>query len=86
MTRFEKFNEALFESYCMKSVSNAVKKERKRKAIKGKLELPLSVLTDAVLYALPTENDGTSQPEKAVYSSCTTSSWPRGCVVESCWG
>ena len=28
------------------------------------MELLLSALTDAVLYALSTENDGTSQPEK----------------------
>ena len=35
MTRFEKFNEMLFESYCKKSVSNAIKKERQRKAAKG---------------------------------------------------
>ena len=64
MTRFEKFNEMLFESYCKKSVSNAIKKERQRKAAKGKVELSLSALTDAVLYALSTENDGTGQPEK----------------------
>ncbi len=64
MTRFEKFNEMLFESYCKKSVSNAIKKERQRKAANGKVELSLSALTDAVLYALSTENDGTGQPEK----------------------
>ena len=64
MTRFEKFNEMLFESYCMKSVSNAIKKEREKKATRGKLELSFSALTDAVLYALSTQNDGTSQPEK----------------------
>lgn len=64
MTRFEKFNEMLFESYCKKSVSNAIKKEREKKATRGQLELSFSVLTDAVLYALSTQNDGTSQPEK----------------------
>lgn len=64
MTRYETFNEVLFESYCMRSISNAVKKERERKAIKGRVELPLSVLTDSVLYALSKENDGTSQPNK----------------------
>ena len=64
MTRFEKFNEMLFESYCKKSVSNAINKERERKVVKGKLELSFSSLTDAVLYALSAENDGTSQPEK----------------------
>ena len=64
MTRFEKFNEMLFESYCKKSVSNAIKKEREKKAAKGQLELSFSVLTDAVLYALSTQSEGTSQPEK----------------------
>lgn len=64
MTRFEKFNEMLFESYCKKSVSNAINKERERKATKGKLELSFSVLTDVALYALSTKNDRTSQPEK----------------------
>ena len=64
MTRFEQFNEMLFESYCKKSVSNAIKKEREKKAARGQLELSFSVLTDAVLYALSTENEETSQPEK----------------------
>ena len=64
MTRFEKFNEMLFESYCKKSIGNAVKKEREKKAVRGQLELPISVLTDAVLYALSTQNDETSQLEK----------------------
>ena len=64
MTRFEKFNEMLFESYCKKSVGNAIKKEREKKAARGKLELPFSALTDAVLYALSTQDRGTSQPEK----------------------
>ena len=64
MTRFEKFNEMLFESYCKKSVSNAINKERERKVAKGKSELSLSALTDAVLYALSVENDRTVQPEK----------------------
>lgn len=64
MTRFEKFNEMLFESYCKKSVSNAIKKEREKKAARGQLELSFSVLTDAALYALSTQNDGTSQTER----------------------
>ncbi len=37
MTRFEKFNEVIFESYCKKSVSNAIKKERQKKAARGQL-------------------------------------------------
>ena len=59
MTRFEKFNEMLFESYCKKSVGNAIKKEREKKAARGKLELSFSVLTDAVLYTLSTQNNET---------------------------
>ena len=64
MTRFEIFNEVLFESYCKKSVSNAIKKEREKKAARAQLELSFSALTDAVLYVLSTQNDGTDQPEK----------------------
>jgi len=40
MTRFEVFNEILFEPYCKKSVGNAIKKEREKKTARGKLELP----------------------------------------------
>jgi len=64
MTRFEQFNEMLFESYCKKSVGNAIRKEQKKKTAREKVELHFSVLTDAVLYALSTENEGTGQPEK----------------------
>ena len=64
MTRFEIFNEMLFESYCKKSVGNAIKKEREKKSAKGKLELSFSALTGAMLYALSTQNDGTGQPEE----------------------
>lgn len=64
MKRFEKFNEMLFESYCKKSVGNAIKKEREKKAARGQLELSFSVLTDAVLYVLSTQSDETSQQEK----------------------
>ena len=64
MTKSEIFNEILFESYCKKSVGNAIKKEREKKTARGKLELPFSALTDAVLYALSTQNDGISQLEK----------------------
>lgn len=30
MTRFELFNEIMFEAYCKKAVSNATKKERQK--------------------------------------------------------
>ena len=44
MSRFEKFNEMLFESYCKKAVSNAAKKERQKKAARGLMEQSLSEL------------------------------------------
>ncbi len=64
MTLFEKFNEMMFESYCKKSISNAIKKERRKKAARGQVEQPFSVLTDAVLYALSIENEGVRQSEE----------------------
>lgn len=62
-TRYETFNEIAFESYCKKAVGNAIKKERSRKNARGKLELPLSVLTDAALYALSPENEEINRAE-----------------------
>lgn len=64
MKRFERFNEIIFESYCMKSVLNAIKKERNRKDARGEVEQSLSTLTDAMLYALSTEDDEMIQAEK----------------------
>ena len=64
MKRFERFNEMIFESYCMKSVLNAIKKERNRKDVRGEVEQSLSTLTDAMLYALSTEDDEMIQAEK----------------------
>ena len=63
-TRYEAFNEMTFEAYCKKVVENAIKKERNKKTARGKLELPLSALTDAALYTLPIEDDGNSTPEE----------------------
>lgn len=63
MSRFEIFNEMLFESYCKKAVSNAAKKERQKKTARGQIEQSLSVLTDAALYALTTEG-GKMEPPK----------------------
>lgn len=60
MTRYEKFNEMIFESYCKKSIENATNKERQRKVAKWKLEQPFDGLTDAVLHALSVEDDRTS--------------------------
>ena len=64
MKRFERFNEIIFESYCMKSVLNAIKKERNRKDARGEVEQSLSTLTDAILYALSTEDDEVIQAKK----------------------
>lgn len=64
MTRFERFNEMIFESYCMKSVLNAINKERTRKDARGEVEQPLSTLTDTMLYALSTEDDEMIQEEE----------------------
>lgn len=64
MKRFEKFNEMIFESYCMKSVLNAIKKERARKDARGEMELSLSTLTDEILYTLSTEDDEMIQEEE----------------------
>ena len=64
MTRYEKFNEMMFEAYCKKAIDNAVKKERQKKAVRGKLEQSLSGLTDSVLYALSVDNEDTEQDEE----------------------
>lgn len=70
MKRFERFNEMIFESYCMKSVLNAIKKERNRKDARGEVEQSLSTLTDAILYALSTEDDEMIQAEKPYQIFC----------------
>lgn len=64
MSRFETFNEIMFEAYCKKAVSNAAKKERQKKAARGQIEQSLSGLTDAALYALTTGDGKVEQPEK----------------------
>ena len=48
MSRFEIFNEIMFEAYCKKAVRNATKKERQKKSKRGQMEQSLSTLTDAV--------------------------------------
>ena len=70
MKIFERFNEMVFESYCMKSVLNAIKKERNRKDARGEVEQSLSTLTDAMLYALSTEDDEMIQSEKPYQIFC----------------
>ena len=57
MTRFELFNEIMFEAYCKKAVSNATKKERQKKSKRGQIEQSLSTLTDAALYSLAAESN-----------------------------
>lgn len=70
MKRFERFNELIFESYCMKSVLNAINKERERKDVRGEVEQSLSTLTDAMMYALSTENDEMIHVEKPYQFFC----------------
>ena len=38
MSGFEVFNEIMFEAYCKKAVSNATKKERRKKSKRGQME------------------------------------------------
>ncbi len=64
MTRFERFNEMMFESYCKASVENAINRARKKKAERGEVELPFSILTDAVLYALSIANEVISRQDE----------------------
>ena len=64
MTRYEIFNEMLFEAYCKKAIINAVKKERYKKAARGRIEQPLSTLTDAMLYTLAAPEEETDRPEE----------------------
>lgn len=49
-TRYERFNELIFESYCKTCIDNAIAKERKRKYILAQRERSISALTDAELY------------------------------------
>ena len=51
-TRYERFNELIFESYCKTCIDNAIAKERKRKYILAQRERSISALTDAELYML----------------------------------
>ena len=64
MTRFEQFNEMMFEAYCKKTVSNAAKKECQKKAARGLMEQSLSELTDATLYGVVAESGEVEQPEE----------------------
>lgn len=64
MTRFEQFNEMMFEAYCKKAVSNATKKERQKKVARGLMEQSLSELTDTALYGVVAESGEVEQPEE----------------------
>lgn len=56
MTRYEQFNEMIFEACCKKSIGNAINKARQKKAARAQIEQPLSTLTDTNLYALSKED------------------------------
>lgn len=55
-SRYERFNERLFESYCKTAIDNAILKESMKKAARYKLEHSLSELTDTILLSF-TEDD-----------------------------
>lgn len=81
MKRFERFNEMIFESYCMKSVLNAIKKERNRKDARGEVEQSLSTLTDAMLYALSTEDNQLDYAVDEILSARSVSWFPSGFLL-----
>lgn len=64
--RYESFNEMMFEAYCKTAIDNAVLKERMRKTRKSQREQSLTVLTDAVLYALRREEPECDPVEEPV--------------------
>lgn len=64
MKRFEQFNEMIFESYCKKSIDNAILKERQKKATRNQVEQSLSTLTDTLLLAFSTEDNGVNHIEE----------------------
>lgn len=51
-TRYEKFNEMMFEVYCKTSIDNAIAYEKKRKAARSKLEQTFSSLPENMIYSI----------------------------------
>lgn len=64
-TKYEAFNEVTFEAYIKSAIDKSILKERLKKAERGQLEQPYSVLTDTMLYELSQEDTGISQVERS---------------------
>lgn len=62
-SRYERYNERLFEAYCKVAVDNAILKERTRKAARYKWEIPFSALAEAILLSFE-EKDFEHECEK----------------------
>lgn len=64
VTRYERFNEMLFESYCKTCIDNAISKERKRKYVQAQRERSISSMTDAEMYELSKSQAGLEEIEE----------------------
>lgn len=67
-TRYERFNEMIFDSYCKTTINRSILKGRMEKSKRASREFSITALTDAVLYRLC---DGTAPVEDAVQESVT---------------
>lgn len=50
--RYEKFNEMMFEIYCKTAIDNAIAHEKKRKALRNKLQPTFSSLPEHMIYSI----------------------------------
>ena len=64
VTRYERFNEMLFESYCKTCIDNTISKERKRKYVQAQRERSISSMTDAEMYELSKSQAGLEEIEE----------------------
>lgn len=62
--RYQQFNEMTFEAYVKSAVEKAVRKARKRRAVRGQWEQSFSTLTDAELYSVSREDTQIKQIEQ----------------------
>lgn len=63
--QYEMFNEITFEAYARSAISKSVLKERIKKTTRSKVEQSYSMLTDTMLYALSTEDEGMNCAEES---------------------
>lgn len=54
-SRYRRYNEITFEAYCKTSICNAIRKGRIEKRDRAKRELPISEITDELLFKLCTD-------------------------------